>query len=278
MMPEAQPARQELCIHNLPLTPEHMFKRLTFAALTIATFLLLVGGIGLIWHNFNWLNLHRLAGVAILMLIMLAAFAVMMPLHLRTMWEHMTPASMVRDYAVRGGAMMAVSAAIFLGMVALGTLLTLPARLGNPSLGLLWLALLVPLLLMGIDLIKGSYARTMSNAATVYLLYAVRIFGMLALVFAVVGVIFLLFPAGIVAQLLSLGSIIGGFVTGSGAPPLLCQWVNVGQPACTSALAAFHIGHLLLIVVAIKVGPPLFDRTVDLYRSGLDGLAARLES
>ncbi|MCA9922758.1 MAG: hypothetical protein KC421_10310 [Anaerolineales bacterium] len=255
-----------------------MSKRLTFLALTIAGFAGLGIGTWQYRRYWEWLNTRGLDGPAFLGLIFLGILVLIMPVHLRGMWDQITPLGMVREFVVKGGLMMGVVTALVLVLLLIVLLVSLPARLGRPALILPWLTLLVPLAITVIDLAKGNCARTVANFFTVFVLYTFRIYGMLAIQFTFIPLAFAIFPAGFFLQFLGIVDFVarqfGRFI---GERPWLCEWGNINQPACTPALLGFHIGHLLLVVVALKYGQTLFDAAADRYRVGLEWLAARIE-
>lgn len=142
-----------------------------------------------------------------------------------------------------------------------------------------WLALVVPLVMAGIDLAGGSYTRTLFNFGVCFLMYTYRIYGLWAIQLVVIPLAFVLFPAGFFLQLLSFADLVvrsmGRFV---GEQTLLCAWSGVEPAACAPVLVTFHLGHLLLVVLALKVGPVAFEKVVIWYRAGLAWFEDRLAS
>lgn len=143
----------------------------------------------------------------------------------------------------------------------------------------LLIVLLLPLLLSGIDLAKGTVRRTGQNLVWGYARYAFQTNYLLLVQFATIPIAFVLYPAGFFLQLLSL---IDGAVrlfshTTPDSLPLLCNWFKVGQAACGPALISFHVGHLLLAVLGLKFGERALDKAADWYAAGMEWLAARIE-
>lgn len=255
-------------------------KRLTYLTLISGGFVLLGSGIWLYTRHQVWLQGQRLDSLTQIGLIIFGIFVVLMPFHLRYHWDNLTPGGMAKEFATKAGQIMGLLASIAAIVYLAIQLIALPARLGYPNLTWLWLfVLLIPAAMILFDLAKGSYARTWSNAGYGFLLYTFKI-NVLILI-QIVGAIgaFLLFPAGFIVQFLSLADI---FMTqigrGAGDVLLLCSWANVSGTACTPFLFTFHIGHLLLVLMAAWYGESLFNRTVDLYGNGLDWLSSRLEA
>jgi hypothetical protein len=248
-------------------------KRLTFAALTASGLGLLGGGIWLYSRYARGLRARGLDGAALLMLIMIGVFALVLPLHLHARWTRLTARDMVREFVVRGGLMLAASAGIVFVLLLLIALVTLPARLGHPSLVLLWLTLLVPVFMVGVDLYRHTYAPTLSNFGLGFLLYAFRIYGMLAIQFTLISLAFALFPAGFLLQIFSIADLL----VRRGERPWLCGSVNLQPPTCTPALVGFHIGHLLMAAAALRYGPTLFDRAAEAYHGVIAWLAQHLK-
>jgi hypothetical protein len=255
-------------------------KRLTYFALITGGFLLLVSGIWLYTHHQVWLQGQRLDTLARVFLIIFGIFVLLMPFHLRYHWETLTPRGMAREFLVKAGQIMGLLASIVAIVYLAIQLITLPARLGYPDLMWLWLfLLLIPAALILIDLMNGTYARTWSNLGFGFLLYTFKlnVLILLQIVVAVGGL--LLFPAGFLVQFLSLADIIMTQIgRGAGDVLLLCDWASVSAANCTPFLFTFHIGHLLLVAFVALYGEAVFNKTADLYGSGLDWLAARLET
>lgn len=255
-------------------------KRLTYITLIAGGFALLAGGIWLYSDHQLWLQDQRLDMLARLILLIFGIFVVLMPFHLRYHWQTLTPRGMAREFLVKAGQIMGLLASIVALVYLAIQLITLPARLGYPNLMWLWLfLLLIPAAMISIDLINGTYVRTWSNVGYGFLLYAFKINVMILIqIVGAVGAL-LLFPAGFLAQILSLVDIVMTQIgRGAGDVLLLCGWANVGTAACTPFLFTFHIGHLLLVVVVALYGEAIFNKTADLYGDGLDWLAARLEA
>jgi hypothetical protein len=255
-------------------------KRLTYIALIISGFALLGGGVWLYTRHQVWLQGQRLDSLTQIGLIIFGIFVVLMPFHLRYHWDNLTPGGMAKEFATKAGQIMGLLASIAAIVYLAIQLITLPASLGYPNLTWLWLfVLLIPAAMILLDLINGTYARTWSNVGYGFLLYTFKI-NVLILI-QIVGAVgaLLLFPAGFLLQFLSFVDI---FMTqigrGAGNVLLLCDWANIGAAACTPFLFTFHIGHLLLVLIAARYGEPIFNKTADLYGSGLDWLAARLEA
>jgi hypothetical protein len=185
---------------------------------------------------------------------------------------------MVREFVVKIGQIMRLLASIVAIVYLAMQLITLPARLGYPNLMWLWLfLLLIPAALVLFDLIKGTYARTWSNLGFGFLLYTFKL--NVIILIQIVGAVgaLLLFPAGFLLQFLSLVDIVMTQMgRGAGDVLLLCGWANVSAANCTPFLFTFHIGHLLLVAVVALYGEAVFNKTADLYGSGLEWLAARL--
>jgi hypothetical protein len=204
---------------------------------------------------------------------MIGVFALVLPLHLHARWTRLTARDMVREFVVRGGLMLAASAGIVFMLLLVIVLITLPTRLGHPSLVLLWLTLLVPLFMVGVDFYRHTYARTLSNFGFGFLLYTFRIYGMLAIQFTFIPLAFALFPAGFLLQIFSIADLL----VRRGERPWLCGSVHLQPPACIPALVSFHVGHLLVAGAAFKYGAMLFDGAADVYHAGIAWLAQHLK-
>ncbi len=256
-----------------------MVKRLTFLTLTIAGF----AGLGVaIWQyrrHWEWLDTRGLNGAVFLELIFLGIFAIMTPLEFRSRWEKITPGQMVHDFFVRGTLMMATITGIVVIFVLIIFIGSIPGRLGRPYLLLPMLILLVPLGIIIIDIAKGTVRRTVGNLAWGYALYSFKIIYLLLVQFATIPIAFVLFPAGFFLQIIS---IIEGVIRffSSGTPdslPVLCEWFNVGANACGPSLVGFHVGHLVLALLAAKYGERVLDKAADGYAIGIEWLAGKIE-
>ncbi|MFO7540884.1 MAG: hypothetical protein R6X32_22820 [Chloroflexota bacterium] len=258
--------------------PTSNIKHLIYTTLTIGGFVLLVSGIWLYHRHQVWLQGRNLDSLLLWGLIIFGIFVVLMPFHLSYHWATLTPQGMVREFVVKAGQIIGLLATIIAVFYLATQLITLPRRLGYPNLMWFWLfLLLIPLLLVLIDLFNGTYARTLSNLGVGFLLYMFKLNGMILIqIVGAAGAVFL-FPAGFFMQFLSLVDIIMTlFGRGAGDALLLCSWANVGAALCTPFLFTFHIGHLLLVAVVALYGETVFNKTADLYATGLDWLAARL--
>lgn len=255
-----------------------MSKRLTFITLTIAGF----AGLGIaIWQYrlyWEWLDTRGLNGAAFLELIFLGIFAIMIPLDFSSRWEKITPIEMVRDFFVRGILMMATVTGIiviFVGIVFIGSI---PARLGRPYLFIPMLILLVPLAISIIDIAQGTVRRSVANLVWGYVLHSFQIIYLLLVQFSTIPIAFVLFPAGFFLQLISIIDLIVRYFS-SGTPdslPVLCVWFKIGANACGPSLVGFHIGHLILAIIAAKYGEKVLDKAADGYAIGMEWLAARI--
>lgn len=255
-----------------------MTKRLTFLALTIIGFAALGAGIWQYRRHWEWLNTRGLDGPAFLGLIFLGILVLIMPFHLRGMWERVTPLGMVREFVVRGGLMLGVVTAVLLIFALIAFVISIPARWGRPYLLIPGLLLLLPLVLSGIDMAKGTVRRSGQNLAWGYALYAFQANYLLLVQFATIPIAFALYPAGFFLQLMSL---IDGAVhlfsrTTPDSLPLLCNWFKVGEAACGPALVSFHVGHLILALVGIKFGEKALDKAADWYAVGMEWLAGKI--
>ena len=256
-----------------------MTKRLTFIALNILGFAALGGGIWQARRHWEWLNTRGLDGPAFLGLIFLGILVLIMPLHLHGMWKQVTPLGMVREFVVRGGLMLGVVTAVLIIFALIAFVISIPTRWGRPYLLIPGLILLLPLLLSGIDIAKGTVRRTGQNLVWGYALYAFQTNYLLLVQFATIPIAFVLYPAGFFLQLMSLiDSAVRLFsrITPDSLP-LLCNWFKVGEAACRPALVSFHIGHLILALLGIKFGNKALDKAADWYAAGMEWLAARIE-
>ena len=255
-----------------------MGKRLTFTTLTIAGFAILGMGIWQYRRQWEWLDTRGLDGPVFLGLIFLGILAIMTPLDFSSRWERLTPVLMIRDFFVRGTLMMATVAGIVLIFVLIVFIGSIPARLGRPYLFLPMLILLVPLAIIIIDIAKGTVRRTASNLAWGYALYSFKIIYLLLVQFATIPIAFVLFPAGFFLQIISIiEGVIRFFSSGTpGSLPILCEWFNVGANACGPSLVGFHVGHLILALLAAKYGERALDKAADNYANSLEWLAERI--
>ncbi len=256
-----------------------MTKRLTFLALTITGFAGLGAGIWQARRHWEWLNTRGLDGPVFLGLIFLGILVLIMPFHLRQMWDRVTPLGMVREFVVRSGLMLGVVTAVLLIFLLIAFFISIPARWGRPYLLIPGLILLLPLLLSGIDLAKGAVRRTGQNLIWGYALYAFQTNYLLLVQFATIPIAFILYPAGFFLQLMSLidGAVRLFSQTTPDSLPLLCNWFKVGQAACGPALISFHVGHLLLAVLGLKFGERALDKAADWYVAGLEWLAGKIK-
>jgi hypothetical protein len=255
-----------------------MSKRTIIILLTLGVALLFALAVWQTAVNWAWLDAHYLAGLVVLNLIMLGVLIFVVPMYVKNLADTMTPWEIVRAVLVRVGLALLAFVAVVIILILIFALARLPALLGRPALVLPWLSLLVPFAVTLIDLYKGSCARTLPNFFIVFGLYLFRIYGMFAILLIFIPLVFALFPAGFFLQFFSLVDLaarqFGYFI---GERPLLCEWGNIPWPVCGPALFGFHIGHLLLVVAAVKYGYTLFDAATGWYRAGLAGLAARVE-
>jgi hypothetical protein len=256
-----------------------MTKRLTLLALTITGFAGLGVGVWQARRHWEWLETRGLDGPVFLGLSFLGILMLIMPFHLRQMWDRVTPLGMVREFVVRGGLMMGVVTAVLLIFALIAFVISIPARWGPPYLLIPGLLLLLPLLLSGIDLAKGTVRRTGQNLVWGWTLYAFQTTYLLLVQFATIPIAFVLYPAGFFLQLMSL---IDGAVrlfsrTMPDSLPLLCNWFKVGEAACGPTLISFHVGHLLLAILGLKFGEKLLDKAADWYATGMEWLAGRIE-
>ncbi len=131
--------------------------------------------------------------------------------------------------------------------------------------------------LLGGVWLYGRYARWLRahglDGAALLMLYAFRIYGMLAIQFTFIPLAFALFPVGFLLQIVSIADLL----VRRGEQPWLCASVHLQSPACPPALVSFHIGHWLLVVAALKYGQTLFDGAADLYHAGIIWIAQRLK-
>jgi hypothetical protein len=256
-----------------------MSKRLTFLTLTVTGF----AGLGVaIWQyrrHWEWLNTHGADGAALLGLFFLGILALMTPLDFRSRWEKVTLARMIRDFFVRGGLMVALVLGIvglFLGIAWIGRI---QQRAERPYFLLPLLILLIPLAITLIDIVQGNVRRTLINLIWGYVLYSFQAIYLLLIQFATIPIAFVLFPAGFFLQLISI--VEGGIrLFSSGTPdslPVLCEWFNVDAAVCAPALVTFHIGHLVLALLAAKYGERLLDKASDGYANGMEWLAGHIK-
>jgi hypothetical protein len=174
---------------------------------------------------------------------------------------------------------MGVVTAVLLIIILIVFIISISALWGRPYLLIPGLLLLLPLLLSGIDLAKGTVRRTGQNLVWGYALYTFQTSYLLLVQFATIPIAFVLYPAGFFLQLMSLidGAVRLFSQTTPDSLPLLCNWFKVGQAACGPALISFHVGHLLLAVLGLKFGESVLDKAADWYATGMEWLAARIE-
>ncbi len=256
-----------------------MAKRLTFIALTITGLAGLAAAIWQARRHWVWLGARGLDGPVFLALIFLGIFALIIPLHLRGMWERITPLGMVREFAVRGGLMLGTVTAVIIILVLIAFIISIPASWERPYLILPALLLLLPIVLSVIDIFKGIIQRTPANLFWGYLKYSFETYYILLVQFGTIPIAFVLFPAGFFLQIISL--IEGGIRLFSDKAfdslPLLCEWTNVGASACAPTLVTFHIGHLILAGLGVVYGQRLLDKAADGYAVGLEWLEGQIE-
>ena len=256
-----------------------MAKRLTFIALTAAGFAALGIGIWQTIRHWAWLDARHLSGLVTLDLVGLLFLAFIIPLHLRSMMDSATPAEMIKDVALRGSLMMLAFTAVFGVLASIGFLLALPARWERPYLLLPALLLLLPIVLSVVDIIRGIIQRTPANLFWSWLKHSFETYYILLIQLGTIPIAFLLFPAGIFLQIISLveeGIRLFSSKTFD-SMPLLCEWTNVSASACTPTLVTFHIGHLILAGLGVMYGQRLLDKAADGYVTGLEWLGERIE-
>lgn len=230
-------------------------------------------------HHWDWLEARHLAGIATLDLIALGVLAFAIPLHLNSLPETMSPGQMAWDVLWRG-ALTILAFTTLGGLFALiGFLLSLPARMGRPYLLIPALLILIPIGLAVADLLRGPMQRTPGNLLWRWFHHNFELYYLLLIQLGTLPIAFLLFPAGFFLQLLTLVEE-GIRLFGQGpfdTLPLLCEWTKVSPAACTPLLASFHIGHLVLALLAAKFGEKLLGKAAGGYAAGQEWLAERIE-
>lgn len=255
-----------------------MSRKQTTWTLSLAAVILLGAALWQAIQHWEWLEARHLAGIATLDLIALGVLAFAIPLHLNSLPETMSPGQMAWDVLWRSTLAMLAFTALGGLFALIGWLLTLPARMGRPYLLLPALLILTPIGAAVADILRGPMQRTPGNLLWRWLHHNFELYYLLLIQLGTLPIAFLLFPAGFFIQLLTLVEE-GIRLFGQGpfdTLPLLCEWANVSPTACTPLLATFHVGHLVLALLAAKFGSSLLDKAADGYAAGQAWLAERI--
>ncbi|MEM7115793.1 MAG: hypothetical protein AAF614_25355 [Chloroflexota bacterium] len=242
--------------------------------------LLIIGG-GIFLTSRFWapLEARRLNGILLLFVILMTFAQLGIMITLVQTQETRTPTEMVWQFAKENLRAAGIFGAVSLAFAAVFYIISIPTRLGNSYLLFPLLFLLAPLVAIVIDMVQKTVKATPRNLLFGYAIYAYKIYILLLGQFIYIPIAFVLFPAGFFLQFLSIvDMIVRWFNLAPTDPiPLLCDWGNVPPDYCAPALVGFHIGHLILAVIAARYSDKLLDMWANLLGRGIEALESWIE-
>ena len=248
-------------------------KKAIAGILTTLGFLGLVIVIRLYQLEINRLDASSLEGFARWMLMAFGFATAIAPIPVFSQLKQLTRWGCVKTYFKVMGGILGI--ALGFGVVVLGIrfLFYVPFWVGQPWLMVLLLAVFVPAIPAGIDLLQGTYDRTWEKFHLAHALYLTQALGMLFIQFFVLG--------GTIAILVGcVLQVIGGLdlIFRFGDRLLLCEWSSAPSWFCLPGQVLFHLGHLVATLIGVKYGDWIFDQLVDRYEALMSLIHQRLKS
>lgn len=240
---------------------------------------IIIGGIWLTIELWSQLEPRRLNGPLLLLVLLMTIAQLGIVGTLVSSQDKLTPRQMLWQFGRDNLKAIGIFGGVALAFAVVFYLISIPERLGNPYLLFPLLFLVVPLIAIVIDMVQRTVRATLRNLIFGYAIYAYKIYVLILGQFIYIPIAFALFPAGFFLQFLSIVDMIVRWfdLAPTDPTPLLCDWGNVPIDYCAPALVGFHIGHLILAVIAAMYSDKLLDMWANLLGNGIEALESWIE-
>ena len=253
-----------------------MGKRIVFAVCVIGSVALVGLGVWTYLTYLPWLRAYGLDGFLFLLLLLMGMATLALTLRVRANWANFSAGGVLRLYIQGGGVALLILMAITAVFVLASLVLEMFRR--RPWLTLASLLLLMPLILSGIDMVRGKVPRRPRNLALGYASYALDSWYILGVQALFVPLLFITGPVALILLFLTVVDGVSRLIPSLslGGDPFLCQWAHIGPPLCAPGLVVFFTLYAILVWLVFRYHEQALDFFADGYRAGKDMLQDKM--